>query len=227
MDDGRLLPRRRVGGRSARVRRDVLDAALVELAECGYGGLSMEAVARRAGVHKTTVYRQWPDRERLVTEAVMQVSLEELPLPDTGDLRSDLVALATAIAEQITRPRVTALIRALVATAPQVPAFLDTTRAFWAVRYERTGGVVRRAIDRGELAPDTDAVVVLENLMAPLYLRLLVTGGELSQEFVIRSVDLLVDGIRPSTDVRSAARRPRSPRRRRRPGIPGWPATSA
>jgi AcrR family transcriptional regulator len=200
MGGSSVLPKRRVGGRSARVRRNVLDATLVELAESGYGGLSVEAVARRAGVHKTTVYRQWPDRERLVTEALMQISVEELPLPDTGDLEADLRALAMAVAEQISHPRTTAVIRALIAAGPQLPAFGDTARSFWAARFALTGAVIRRAIERGELPPDTDVPMVLESLIAPLYLRLLVTGGELSERFVVRSVDLLLHGLtRPAS----------------------------
>jgi AcrR family transcriptional regulator len=173
----------------------VLDAALAELAESGYGGLSVEAVARRAGVHKTTVYRQWPDRERLVTDALTQLSGEDLPVPDTGDLRSDLVALATTIVAQLTQPRATALVRTLVAEGHRLPAFRQTARSFWAVRFARTGGVVQRAIDRGELPPETDVPMVLEGLIAPFYLRLLVTGGDLSEELVVRTVDRLLHGI--------------------------------
>ncbi len=214
MDSTAIRPRR-TGGRSARVRRAVLEATLVELVESGYGGLSMEAVARRAGVHKTTVYRQWSDRERLLTDALMQVSTAELPLPDTGDLRSDLVALATAIVTQLSQPHVATLIRTLVAEGPRLPALRQTARAFWAARFAQTGGVVWRAIDRGELPPETDAPTVLEALIAPLYLRLLVTGGDLSEEVVARAVDVLLNGIlgqRPGAPAHSSggARRRRS-----------------
>src|SRR5215470_16999537 len=170
-----LSPRRRVGGRSARVRRAVLEATLAELIEAGYGGLSIDAVARRAGVHKTTVYRQWPNREGLVTDAILQLSDRELPVPDTGRLRSDLVALAVAIAAQITQPHVTALIRTLVAEGPRLPAFQETARSFWSKRFALTGRVIERAVLRGELPPETDVPLLLESLIGPLYLRLLVT----------------------------------------------------
>lgn len=203
-----LSPRRRVGGRSARVRRAVLEAALAELAESGYGGLNVEAVARRAGVHKTTVYRHWPDRERLVTDALMQRSDEELPVPDTGALRSDLVGLAMAVVAQLTQPRVTTLIRMLVAEGPRLPAFRETARAFWTARFERTAWVVQRAIDRGELPPETNVPMVLESLIAPLYLRLLVTGGDLSEEFVVGAVDLLLHGVLHMGQPSSASARP-------------------
>jgi len=197
-----------VGGRSARVRRAVLKAVLDELSESGYRGLSVEAVARRAGVHKTTVYRQWPDLERLVADAVMERSSEELPVPDTGALRSDLVALATAIAGQLNQPHVAALIRMLVAEGPRLPTFRETARAFWTARFERTAGVVRRAIERGELPLETNIPMVLESLIAPLYLRVLVTGGELTEEFVVGAVDLLLHGVlRLSRSSSESARR--------------------
>ena len=141
--------------------------------------------------------------------ALMERSGDELAVPDTGALRSDLVALAMAIVAQLVQPRVVALIRTLVAEGPRLPAFRETARAFWTARFERTAGVVQRAIDRGDLPPGTDIPMVLESLIAPLYLRLLVTGGELSEEFVVRVVDLLLDGVladsypmsRPSGDL--------------------------
>lgn len=162
--------------------------------ESGYGGLSIDGVAGRAGVHKTTVYRQWPNREGLVTDAILQLSDRELPVPDTGRLRSDLVALAMAIAAQITQPRVTALTRTLVAEGPRLPAFQETARSFWSRRFTLTGRVIQRAILRGELTPETDVPLLLESLIGPLYLRLLVTGEELSEEFIIRVVDLTSTG---------------------------------
>ena len=99
MDDGKVAgaeagPRRRPGGRSARVRAAVLRATLDELAAVGYGNLSFESVAHRAGVHKTTLYRHWPGREALVREALLARSEVTVPIPDTGSLGADLIAFA-------------------------------------------------------------------------------------------------------------------------------------
>jgi AcrR family transcriptional regulator len=196
MDDALRAHRRRPGGRSARVRAAVLEATLAELVESGYGGLTFDAVARRAGVHKTTLYRQWRHCEALVTEAILHLGDRQLDVPATGDLRSDLVALATAIAGQITQPSVAALIRTLVADGPRLPAFREVAEAYWSRRFELAGITVRRGIERGELPPGTDVKLLLEGLIGPLYLRLLVTGEEMSQSFVAGTVDQLLDGVR-------------------------------
>ena len=75
---------RRPGGRSARVRADVIAATLAELGERGYAALSLDSVARRAGVHKTTLYRRWGTREELVLEAMLERAGEHISVPDTG-----------------------------------------------------------------------------------------------------------------------------------------------
>src|SRR5262245_3758958 len=82
-----------LGGRSEQVVRRALDAAVVELARSGYAGFRMDAVASRAGVNKTTIYRRWPSRAALITALVsrMRTPLRESPLPDTGELESDLL----------------------------------------------------------------------------------------------------------------------------------------
>src|SRR5262249_11451996 len=183
------------GGRMAWVRRAGPGATVGDPTGAGFGGLGLHGRARRSGVHKTTVYRQWPNREVLVAEAILQLSERELPVPDTGRLRSDLVALAMAIAAQISQPQVTALIRTLVAEGPRLPAFQETARSFWSKRFALTGRVIERAVIRGELPPETDVPLLLESLIGPLYLRLLVTGEELSEESIVRVVDLILDGV--------------------------------
>src|SRR5688572_33420223 len=92
-------PRPRPGGRSARVRSAVLEATLELLAERGYDGAEVPEVARRAGVHPTTVYRRWGTKSRLVGEALLERSRPLTPTPDTGSLRPDLGRLLVAGAE--------------------------------------------------------------------------------------------------------------------------------
>lgn len=186
-------PRRRPGGRSARARAAVLEATLAELLEVGYGGLRLEAVAARAGVHRTTVYRRWRDRRTLIAEALLAQRGPEVPVPDTGSVRGDLRALARAVAGSITTPLGAALARTLAADAGS-PEMATAAGAFWDERLRLAGAIVARAVERGELSPDTDADLLLEALVGPLYLRLLGNARPLTDGFVDALVDLLLAG---------------------------------
>src|SRR3954449_2137582 len=95
-EDTRPTPtstRPRPGGRTARIRAQVLDAVRAELGEHGYDGLSMDAVATRAGVHRTTVYRRWGDVGGLLADVLDAASDDDWQPPDTGSLEGDLEAL--------------------------------------------------------------------------------------------------------------------------------------
>lgn len=183
----------RTGGRSARVREAVLRATVEVVAESGYAGLSFEEVARRSGVHKTTVYRRWPTTAALVLDALLERSAEAVPVPDTGSVREDLRRFVRAIASNVTSP----LGAALVATLTGEPAD-ETVDAlvhdFWRARFALAAEIVQRGIDRGELRADVDAGLVVELLVAPLYLRLLVTREPVNRRYADRVVDLAVAG---------------------------------
>lgn len=196
MEDPRAKagPRRaRPGGRSARVRAAVLSATLSELAKRGYAGLSFEAVATRAGVHKTTVYRRWPERPALVLDALLELSERTVPLPDSGSLQADLLALAEAIAANLSAPEVAAVLRALIA-ARHEPAIAAAVDRYWRARFDLVAEVVRRGVARGELPADVSADLLIEALIGPLYLRALVTGEALDEEFVSGVVGLVLAG---------------------------------
>jgi AcrR family transcriptional regulator len=175
------------------VRAAVLSATLSELAKRGYAGLSFEAVATRAGVHKTTVYRRWPERPALVLDALLELSERTVPLPDSGSLQADLLALAEAIAANLSAPEVAAVLRALIA-ARHEPAIAAAVDRYWRARFDLVAEVVRRGVARGELPADVSADLLIEALIGPLYLRALVTGEALDEEFVSGVVGLVLAG---------------------------------
>src|SRR3954466_15989543 len=105
----------RPGGRTARTAAAVLDATIAELGDRGYDGLSVESVAARAGVHKTTVYRRWETKDRLIVAALTEAAEQRTEVPDTGDLELDLRALARAVRATLRSPDGAATVRALVA----------------------------------------------------------------------------------------------------------------
>ena len=193
--EGPAPRRRRPGGRTARVRAAVIAATLAELAESGYSSLSLERVAQRAGVHKTTLYRRWGTREDLVLEAMLEQVALHVSVPDTGSLRTDLLELALTAADNSSSPEVAAMARAVVAEAPHDGRLAAANRRFWAERLALDAVIVERAIERGEVAAGIEPRRVIESVIGPIHLRLLLTGEPVDREFVSGIVDTVIDGI--------------------------------
>jgi AcrR family transcriptional regulator len=183
--------RTRPGGRSARVRAAVIEALLGELAEHGLAGTTMEGVARRAGVNKTTLYRRWGSREELVLDALLELGERRVPIPDTGSLRDDLLTVAREIVASVSTPEADAVIRAAAADPAQDSKLVARVRQFWTVRYEVLGEIVARAVERGELPEGTDPRPVIDGLLGGIYLRLLVTREPLDDDVLVRLADWL------------------------------------
>ncbi|WP_101787784.1 TetR/AcrR family transcriptional regulator [Nonomuraea indica] len=184
--------RTRPGGRSARVNEAILTAVLDELVESGYSKLSFDKVATRAQVHRATLYRRWATKEELVAEALLAQTGQAVPMPDTGSLREDLRLLTHAIVANISAPDGQSLLRTLVSDAGQVPEISVAGRAFWSKRFALAGAIVRRGIERGELPAGTDPDFFIERLIAPLFLRLLVTAEPIDAAYADRIVDTLL-----------------------------------
>jgi AcrR family transcriptional regulator len=167
------------------------------LGEGGFAGLTVEAVADRAGVNKTTIYRRWPTIESLVADALATRSRATIPVPDTGALRSDLLQLLEEVEAAISSPLGKAIVRqSLVRRNGEESVVIEQLRRdFWATRFRLTGEVVRRAIRRGELPEGTDARFVLETLVAPLYFRVFVSGEPIGPDLKDQLVDLVVRGL--------------------------------
>jgi len=187
--------RRRPGGRSARVRQAVLDAAFAELGEKGYGGLSIEAVAQRSGVAKTTVYRRWPTRDELVADALDSRSDRYEPVPDTGSLRGDLKEFCEGVRAKLTSNHGKAILKSLVAAVDQSPEIVETVQRFWRERRDVGGNLVERWIRRGVLRPETEADLLVELILAPIYLRVLLPGGPLTGEVLEGFIELALHGV--------------------------------
>jgi AcrR family transcriptional regulator len=188
---------RRPGGRTARVRAAAIAATLAELADAGYSALSLESVAKRAGVGKTTLYRRWGTREELVLEAMLERAGERISVPDTGSLREDLLELARTAAANAATPEVAAMARAVAAESPYDSRLAAANRRFWAERLALDGAIIERAIERGEIESGTDPVRVIESVLGPIHLRLLLTGEVVDRRFLDGIVDTVINGIAP------------------------------
>ncbi len=187
---------RRTGGRSARVRRAVIDATLEVVVERGADALSIGEIARQAGVHDTSIYRRWPTKEHLILDALLDSSQTHIPIPDTGALRSDLVAFATLVADYLSHPIGRALMKSMAVAGDDAP--LAAARAqFWQPRFDLARTMVDRAVTRGEVPAGTDPAMVLELVIAPVHFRALLTREPLDDDFIGHLVDVLVDGLVP------------------------------
>lgn len=160
-------PRRRPGGRTSRTRTQVLDAVRAELGERGYDGLTLDAVAARAGVHRATVYRRWRDVGGLLADLFEATGDDDWQPQDTGSLLGDLVALNQENQAALTaRPSIAA---ALIAASFRSEEAARGLRRLWEDRNARCEVIVSRAVRRGELPPGTDARRLLLAATAPLY----------------------------------------------------------
>lgn len=182
---------RRPGGRSARVRAAVIAATLAELSDRGYSGVSLDGVAGRAEVHKTTVYRRWRTKESLILDAMLEHAAQTVAVPDTGSLHSDLLEMARRSAAIQTSPAGQAVVRAVAGEAPGNARIAAASRRFWAERLDLDRTILQRARDRGEIGPKAQSRPVVEAVLGPLYFRLLVTGEPLDDDFVSGVVDLV------------------------------------
>lgn len=164
---GQVAGQVRPGGRTGRVRTQVLDAVRELLVEGGFDALTVDAVAAHAGVHRTTVYRRWRDVGGLLADVLDAASDDEWVPGDTGSLEGDLATLNREIHEALTaQPPITA---ALIAASFRSEEAARALQRFWEDRYARCEIVLQRAVQRGEVPARTNARHVLVAASAPLY----------------------------------------------------------
>ncbi|MEU8144860.1 TetR/AcrR family transcriptional regulator [Nonomuraea sp. NPDC048901] len=183
--DHRKLPRRR--GEALNVA--IYQATLAELAEVGYARLTMERVAERAKASKASLYRRWPTRIELVMDAVYHVLPDALSVPDTGSLRGDILAALRRTAEALAGPAGEAM-RGLLSEA-----LGDESRAARFREHSQGTGrrlmreIVRRAVERGEVAPEDVTPRRLDAGQALLRQHFLFQGLPIPDELLVQIAD--------------------------------------
>ncbi|MFJ2771067.1 TetR/AcrR family transcriptional regulator [Streptomyces sp. NPDC087300] len=178
------------------MRTAVLAAAVTELATTGYAALTVEGVAQRAGVHKTTIYRNWKDSDSLVSDALAGHFDSDIPIPDTGSVDDDLRALARSLVATLTTQAGRALITTVLADAVGHPRLAELKQAVFDDRFRRAEPVVTRAVERGELPPDTDPSEFLKALAAPVFFRLVLTGEPVDETTADRAAQVALAAAR-------------------------------
>jgi len=161
------------------------------LAEAGYAGFRLDALAARAGVAKTTILRRWPSKAAVAAAAVERLALQTVELPESGTLRGDLHALLTSAVTVFVHADGRFVPRLLRESGhhPEIAELLHTVIHTRRLAYRR---VLGRAIARHELDPDVDQDLLIDLLIGPIWTRLLITRDPITAELVDEIVDALI-----------------------------------
>ncbi|MEV5612477.1 TetR/AcrR family transcriptional regulator [Streptomyces sp. NPDC052225] len=196
---------RRGRPRSESADARILDAAGELLLERGYDRFSVDEVATRAGVAKTTLYRRWPTKDHLIVAVVARIQ-DAVPVTYSGDVRADLIGYLNAIAGGLDRMRrvgrptsagetSAGLVAEVVAAAARHADVAAAVHAMFARRNALVLALLQQARESGELRAEADPEVLFDQLAGALYYRLLVTGHPLDAAYVERLVTGALDGV--------------------------------
>jgi len=190
-------------GRSEHARLSVLQAADDLLVERGYAQLTIEGIAARAGVAKQTIYRWWSSKTDVLMDAFVEDAAEDLQPPDTGDLRRDLRAHLRQLAGFLADSDAGAVFRALAGEAQHDADLAERLREEH-LNHQRARDrlPLQRAIERGQLSRRTDVDLAVDQLVGPIYYRVLVTGQPVPESFTDALVDTVLAGLRQPTSAR-------------------------
>jgi AcrR family transcriptional regulator len=181
--------------RSPEVDLAIRRAVVGLLQEHGYPELSIEGVAIRAGVAKTTIYRRFPSKGVLVAHALFDTATDAVPVPDTGTLRGDLVAMMRTLIALVRHDYWSRAIPALAAEATDDPRLDELVRGFTRVRLEMVEPLFDRAVARGEVRPGVDRELVGDLLVGAVHHRRFISRRPLDDQLAERAVDLVLRAI--------------------------------
>jgi AcrR family transcriptional regulator len=184
-----------VGGRVRRSRDRVLTTAFELLSENGVGGFSIDEVARRSGVAKTTIYRHWPSREALVLDAASRISAEQ-EVPDTGSLEGDLTALLANLGHLLGTARWSSVVPSIVDVAERDPEFAAVHGKIQRGHAAAFRAVIERAADRGLIPASADPSTMISALIGPLYYRRWFSREPIDDQFVNTIVSNVISSPR-------------------------------
>jgi len=194
------LPRRGRGRRPAEtVRREILDAAGRLLLTEGLAAFTIERVAELAGASKMTIYKWWPSKGALALDGYFATVQSTLAFPDTGDIEADLTTQLTAFVHLLRDTGAGRVIAEFIGHAQTDPALAAAYRKHYSgPRRALAVLALTRAQQRGQLRPDVDPEVVVDQLWGAGYHRLLLPDQPLTDDFARALVHNLMAGLRPA-----------------------------
>jgi AcrR family transcriptional regulator len=183
--------------RSSRSHQAVLHAAVELCREVGYGALTIDGIAARAGVGKQTIYRWWPSKGAVVLDAFMRTINPEITFPDTGDSLEEIRVWLRSVTRLLANPQMGPHLAGMVGAKQSDPAL---ARAFEQQVYQPARGAlkerIRRAQTAGQLRPlDPDTIADL--IVGPVWFRLLLSAVPADPDYIQSAFDALVAGLSP------------------------------
>jgi AcrR family transcriptional regulator len=179
--------RPRDGALDERILEQVLDL----LGSRGYAGLTLDELALRSGVAKSTILRRWPSKGAVAAAGVERLALQSVDVPDFGTLQRDLRALMHGAVDTFVRGRGQFVPR-LLREAGNHPEITDLLHAVLHTRRQAYRKVLARAIARGELDPSVDQELLIDMLIGPVWTRLLITRDPITREYVDADVQMVL-----------------------------------
>jgi AcrR family transcriptional regulator len=176
----------------SRVTDAIIDAALAELADNGFRGMAIDAVARRAGVGKSALYRRWRSKVEMTADALRALSVTAEPVPDTGSLNGDVRALLNEVRDWLSEPRIRRIYPDLLAEAQRNPVLAEALMDYVGEpRRQRAQTVLDRAAGRGELSVAADNDLVLDALGALVFWRLIALQRRVTRVYLDRVAEVI------------------------------------
>jgi AcrR family transcriptional regulator len=180
--------------RDPELDRAILDATIRILADEGFARLTIEAVAREAGVGKPTIYRRWASKTELVIDALIHRAPTHEGVQE-GTVRERLTQLLTDLIKQLQTDPAGKIIAGVVAEIPHDAELAEAIRGMFVTKRRRkVDGLLREGIASGELRADLDLELAADQLVGPIMIRRLLTGGRLSPKLAPKIVDCFFDG---------------------------------
>jgi AcrR family transcriptional regulator len=185
------LPPGRGRPRDAALDERILEQVLSLLASRGYAGLTLDELASRSGVAKSTVLRRWPSKAAVAAAGVERLALQSVDVPDTGTLHGDLLALLHGARDTFARGPGQFVAR-LLREAGHHPEITDLLDGVLHTRRQAYRRVLARATARGELDPSVDQELLIDMLIGPLWTRLLITREPVTSRYVDANVQVVL-----------------------------------
>jgi AcrR family transcriptional regulator len=192
-----------MASRSEASRSAILEATIDLLNDTTVQKLSIEAIAKRAGVGKTTIYRWWPSKAAVVIDAFMEHHLVKTPIPEDVPVREALTTHLRSLIRQYRGPS-GRLVAQIIAESQYDPSTLaDFKGRFWEGRRAAITHLVKRGMEEGEIRDDIDPDLIVEMLYAPVYLRLLFGHKPLTERYAEQAIAVAFAGVGTAAAVAS------------------------